>query len=1153
LFIAIPIAGLVLVAPDAQAYKFYSDDSGAVGDGTQNCAACHGEFRSGTYMPPSGAPTWAGTLHQGHLNGTNVGSLNCDNCHGGVDTIQRGVNLSSSGTGPGGVMALACVGCHGRQADTVGNPNALGDGWGAGLRQHHNANGIGLCAGCHADANPANFTPAGEDAMPMYYPQVTNIIAGTPLEPCNINGEEDFESDPSGLDNDGDNLYDAADPDCVDLCGNGVIDIGEACDDGPANGTTECGCQLDCTYTPADTACGDPSVSECDLADTCDGMGACEPNIEPDGTACGDPTDTQCDNPDTCLSGFCEPNYELIGTVCDDGLFCTGDPPADPDTCNGLGICDPGPGNPCQPTELCQEPDQCIPQVDCGNGVIDPGEACDDGAANGETDCGCQLDCQYAPEFTACGDPNATECDDPDSCDGMGTCDPRYVAAGSACGDQGVECLVDDTCDGMGICEDNGLEPDGTACGDPSNTDCDNPDTCLTGACAPNNEPDGTPCGDPSNTDCTNPDTCLSAACAPNDEPAGTVCDDGLFCTDPDACDGAGVCEGGPSPCIPGEVCDEDNDICVESVGPPPVNQNIGIDDGVFNNLVENDCRFCHEGDDPNINVEGRCSETGTLCFVDADCTGGTDVCVDVTIVDRHHILALTPENIPPTSLIFVGTCSVSGDFCRADAECPSGETCDIPRAPVETDRDNDGVNDTIYGCENCHPDDPATPVIEFTVTRDCLECHLQVAGEGSVHHLTATANGDDSPIGDPNVGDCTPCHGTLVDDTGDGHVIPTYAPSLVTPRRSQGLGPDNSYGDGRGACNFCHNQDTVPPADPIAIFSNRDTHHSTGFFAQGVCDWCHNFGLPFEAQIRVCENCHGLESLHNIAVDSDATGDVDTDGDGILDTPNLGNVIIGAENPYWSHIGNNDDCLGCHGGYIPASAPGTGPVTPYISSSSVSIMTAGTDRAVTLTGSAFTNYVGANLWTSVVKMTASDGSAVILTPDSITSDQMIVTIPGTTAAGNYELNAAKGTASSNPVVISVIPAVVITDDSCRKKQGILTIDGSGFGDKPAGTNDYINVAINGNTVDEADITSWTDTRIRVSVSSCSNNAAITVNATFGSASNGDSGGGDPPGGGCSDNTDEASCVDAGCSWNSKKGICKDARGGGGGGKDKNK
>jgi hypothetical protein len=101
-------------------------------------------------MPPSGEGAWGDSLHNVHLNETNITASGggCDNCHGGVNTNGRGMNLSSSAAGPGSpqVMALACVGCHGRQADTVNNPNTLGAGWGAGLRQHHNATGVGICA-----------------------------------------------------------------------------------------------------------------------------------------------------------------------------------------------------------------------------------------------------------------------------------------------------------------------------------------------------------------------------------------------------------------------------------------------------------------------------------------------------------------------------------------------------------------------------------------------------------------------------------------------------------------------------------------------------------------------------------------------------------------------------------------------------------------------------------------------------------------------------------------------------------------------------------------------------------------------------------------------------------------------------------------------
>ena len=65
-------------------------------------------------------------------------------------------------------------------------------------------------------------------------------------------------------------------------------------------------------------------------------------------------------------------------------------------------------------------------------------------------------------------------------------------------------------------------------------------------------------------------------------------------------------------------------------IPPPPVNQIVGIPDTSFNNLVESDCRFCHE--DPNI--------------VD-----------DVFIPDRHHLLIGTA--VPS------GTCAETLGSCE--------------------------------------------------------------------------------------------------------------------------------------------------------------------------------------------------------------------------------------------------------------------------------------------------------------------------------------------------------------------------------------------------------------------------------------------------------------------------------------------------------
>ena len=88
------------------------------------------------------------------------------------------------------------------------------------------------------------------------------------------------------------------------------------------------------------------------------------------------------------------------------------------------------------------------------------------------------------------------------------------------------------------------------------------------------------------------------------------------------------------------------NAAAVASFVSPPVRQEIGIQDGVFNNLVEADCRLCH--DDPG--VIGPTPNT-----------------------DRHHLLY--------GSLLPLGECSVNKNDCLSDAVC---DAAICSRSPVE-------------------------------------------------------------------------------------------------------------------------------------------------------------------------------------------------------------------------------------------------------------------------------------------------------------------------------------------------------------------------------------------------------------------------------------------------------------------------------------
>ena len=215
---SLPIALVVPLAlaawiSSASAYTTYTTN------GTDNCAACHGDFLASGYIAKSDGVAWsalyAGTtitsLHDIHRR-IIMPSNACDSCHNSGGRTP--VNLdSSTGVVVGGTTqyAISCLGCHGRAETGEG-----GTVTSAGLRQHHWNSGITTCgtAGCHpGDANPTTFTTVGEDVLPPNYAVVDPDRPTKPSNPCNPDGNETFIGT-FGLDNDGDGLYDQSDTDC---------------------------------------------------------------------------------------------------------------------------------------------------------------------------------------------------------------------------------------------------------------------------------------------------------------------------------------------------------------------------------------------------------------------------------------------------------------------------------------------------------------------------------------------------------------------------------------------------------------------------------------------------------------------------------------------------------------------------------------------------------------------------------------------------------------------------------------------------------------------------------------------------------------------------------------------------------------------------
>ncbi len=133
--------------------------------------------------------------------------------------------------------------------------------------------------------------------------------------------------------------------DCIPhLCGDGVVDGPEVCDDGNVEGGD--GCSGDCL---SDESCGNGVVDGA-AAEVCD-----DGNVE-----AGDGCSGDCLSYESCGNGVVDP---AVGEGCDDGNL------VDLDGCSSA----------------------CEPEAECGNGLLEPGEACDDG--NVEAGDGCSGDC----------------------------------------------------------------------------------------------------------------------------------------------------------------------------------------------------------------------------------------------------------------------------------------------------------------------------------------------------------------------------------------------------------------------------------------------------------------------------------------------------------------------------------------------------------------------------------------------------------------------------------------------------------------------------------------------------------------------------------------------------------------------------------------
>lgn len=438
------------------------------------------------------------------------------------------------------------------------------------------------------------------------------------------------------------------------------------------------------------------------------------------------------------------------------------------------------------------------------------------------------------------------------------------------------------------------------------------------------------------------------------------------------------------------------------------------------------------------------------------------------------------------------------------------------------------------YGCNDCHPTVGIPGYQTMYVEKNCINCHNGTGfylnpfvNPGRPHHDVAQAQARN----------CKYCHGgSVVDNYNDGHYVPPYNTSTVTPYadnkvyNATGYNPNNPLNAGRywGGCLSCHQNSTaVTPA----IKNNHDTHHNAiiGQTTGYKCSWCHvtisgaqsssalqriialsgqggplnspnaSAGYPYGRLLPI-RNSTIIASDKVLGYLEPTTTNITINGTGCQKCHSVqtlhniqynysGTTGVNAKAGY-GHIGKNADCNGCHA-FWDAGADNAfpGPVSIDLYSINPSKITAGVDTVVTFTGM---NLVQSGYSTNVVI------NGVSYIPTSVTDTQAVATI--NLPAGAYQVQLDKGGLTSKLSTLMVGTPVTIS--SAKFESGIITIEGIGFGTPQQ----IVTITkADGSIIKSDGITSWDNVKIvasataavgeTVTVTTPTNSATATITA----------------------------------------------------------
>ncbi|MCC6849632.1 MAG: hypothetical protein IT294_14105 [Deltaproteobacteria bacterium] len=378
----------------------------------------------------------------------------------------------------------------------------------------------------------------------------------------------------------------------------------------------------------------------------------------------------------------------------------------------------------------------------CGNGVVDPGEQCDLGAANGTPGACCLGSCAFAAAGASCRAP-AGVCDVGETCTGTsatcpadgfassaivcrasaGACDPAEhcsggtatcpgdAKSGGVCRPSAGACDVAESCDGVGdACPADGVQPASVVCR-PAAGVCDVAESCTgsSGVC-PADARSTAVCRAAAGV-CDVAESCDGAS---DDCPADALADATVTCRSAaGVCDLAELCTGASAAC-PADT--KSTAVCRAAAGACDVAESCdGAADACPADVVVTSGTVCRAAAGVCDLVES-CDGATAACPADARstavCRPSAGFC-DLTESCDGVGITCPPDSLRPAGVACrsaAGVCDLAELCTGASAACPAdARSTAVCRAAA-------GVCDVAESCDGASDDCPADALAAATV-----------------------------------------------------------------------------------------------------------------------------------------------------------------------------------------------------------------------------------------------------------------------------------------------------------------------------------------------------------------------------------------------------------------------------------------------------